>query len=190
MRLILLGPPGSGKGTQSVTLSERLEIPHISSGDLLRDAVRNQTALGVQAQEYMNGGRLVPDALVLEMMHERLALPDCVRGFLLDGFPRTVAQAEALDGLLDRTGQSLEHVVSLAVGDDEIVERIRGRREAEGRDDDDDDTVRERLAVYETQTKPLLAYYREKGLLRPVDGMGRREEIFHRILAAVGEVDQ
>jgi len=187
VRLILLGPPGSGKGTQSVTLGARLSIPHISSGDLLRDAVKGQTPLGRRAQEFMESGRLVPDALVLEMMQERLAKPDCGGGFLLDGFPRTLAQAEALDELLVTNGWPLDHVVSLDVDDEEILARIRGRREQEGRADDDEATARERLAVYERQTKPLLAYYRGKRLLREVDGVGGRDEIFDRILASVGE---
>ena len=185
MRLILLGPPGSGKGTQSVRLKEKLGISHISSGDLLRDAVKRETELGKQAKEFMEAGKLVPDELVLGMMRERLEADDCRGGFLLDGFPRTVAQARALSKMLEEDRIPLDHVVSLDVDDEELLSRIRGRREAEGRSDDNEETARERLAVYESETKPLLDFYREAALLQEVDGIGTPDEIFGRIVACV-----
>jgi len=213
MRLALLGPPGSGKGTQSKGLRETYGIPHISSGDLLRDAVSNETSLGKQAKEFMNSGRLVPDELVLGMMRERIEQPDCAGGFLLDGFPRTVAQAESLASMLDAKGAPLDHVVALVVDREEIVARLGGRRSCSGcgrlfhvtfdppavaekcddcgaplsiRDDDREETVRERLAVYEEQTAPLLDFYSQRGLLRAVDGLGPQTEISARIAAAMG----
>ncbi len=194
MRLILLGPPGSGKGTQSVRLKEKLGISHISSGDLLRDAVKRETELGKQAKEFMEAGKLVQDELVLGMMRERLEADDCGSGFLLDGFPRTVAQARALGRMLEEDRIPLDHVMSLDVDDEEILSRIRGRREAEGRSDDNEETARERLAVYESETKPLLDFYREAGLLQEVDGIGTPDDIFDRIVACIsatggGEVD-
>jgi adenylate kinase len=215
MRLALLGPPGSGKGTQSVGLRESYGIPHISSGDLLRDAVSRETDLGKQAKEYMTTGRLVPDELVLGMMRERIEQPDCTGGFLLDGFPRTVAQAEALGGMLDAKASPLDSVVALVVDRDQIVARLGGRRSCVNcgrlyhvtfdppadaskcdkcgaelliRDDDREATVRERLAVYEEQTAPLLDYYRSRGLLAKVDGLGPQQEISARIATALGSL--
>ncbi|MEE8311507.1 MAG: adenylate kinase [Candidatus Binatia bacterium] len=185
MRLVLLGPPGSGKGTQSVRLKEKLGISHVSSGELLRDAVKRRTALGKKAQEFMNSGRLVSDDLVLDMMRERLAEDDCEGGFLLDGFPRTLAQARALSGMLAENGWPLDRVVLLDVNEAEILQRIRGRREAEHRSDDDEVTARGRLDVYEKETKPLLGFYRDAGLLLEIDGIGAPEEIFERILVGV-----
>ena len=208
MRLALLGPPGSGKGTQGAGLRDTYRIPHISSGDLLRDAVSGETELGKQAQEYMTSGRLVPDELVLGMMRERIEQPDCTVGFLLDGFPRTVAQAEALEVMLAEKQAPLDHVVALVVDREEIVLRLAGRRSCSGcgrlyheqfdppadaehcddcgdkltiRDDDREETVRERLTVYEDQTAPLLKFYRNLGLLRAVDGLGPRDAISARI---------
>ena len=215
MRLALLGPPGSGKGTQSAGLRESYGIPHISSGDLLRDAVSRETDLGKQAKEYMTTGRLVPDELVLGMMRERIEQPDCTGGFLLDGFPRTVAQAEALGQMLDAKASPLDSVVALVVNRDQIVVRLGGRRSCSGcgrlyhvtfdppadarkcdecgaellvRDDDRETTVRERLAVYEEQTAPLLDYYRSRGLLAEVDGVGAQEKISARIATALGSL--
>lgn len=213
MRLALLGPPGSGKGTQSAGLRDAFGIPHISSGDLLRDAVSRETPLGTQAKEFMSSGRLVPDELVLGMMRERIEQPDCAGGFLLDGFPRTVAQAESLAAMLDAKDSPLDHVVALVVDREEIVARLSGRRSCAGcgrlfhvtfdppkeegkcdacasallvRDDDREETVRERLAVYEEQTAPLMDFYSERGLLRKVDGLGRQDEIASRISSAMG----
>lgn len=186
MRIALLGPPGSGKGTQGVVLRETYGIPHVSSGDLLRAAVREGTELGREAKAFMDTGALVPDSLVLAMMKERLAKEDCREGFLLDGFPRTRAQAEALTTMLSEAGTPLEHVVSLSVAADEIITRLRGRREQEGRSDDSDETVVERMKVYAAETAPLLAYYRSHGVLREIDGVGKPEEISGRIRRAVG----
>ena len=186
MRIALLGPPGSGKGTQGVVLRETYGIPHVSSGDLLRAAVREGTELGRKAKAYMDAGALVPDDLVLAMMKERLAKADCHRGFLLDGFPRTRAQAEALTKMLAEAGTPLDRVVSLSVAEGEIVARLRGRREQEGRSDDSDATVLQRMRVYTAETAPLLDYYRARGVLCEIDGVGRPEEISHRIRNALG----
>lgn len=184
--MALLGPPGSGKGTQGVVLRETFGIPHVSSGDLLRAAVRDGTELGRRAKAFMDAGALVPDDLVLAMMKERLAKEDCRRGFLLDGFPRTRAQAEALTTMLAAADTPLDHVVSLSVDESEIVARLRGRREQEGRSDDSDETVRQRMRVYTAETAPLLAYYRSHGVLREVDGVGTPQEISQRVRSAVG----
>lgn len=186
MRIALLGPPGSGKGTQGVVLRETYGIPHVSSGELLRAAVREGTDLGRKAKAFMDAGELVPDDLVLAMMKERLAKDDCRRGFLLDGFPRTRAQAEALTTMLSEAATPLDHVVSLSVAEGEIVARLRGRREQEGRADDSDETVIARMRVYTAETAPLLDYYRSRGLLREIDGVGKPEEISGRIRLAVG----
>ncbi len=185
MRLALLGPPGSGKGTQGAVLREQFQIPHVSSGDLLRTAVRNGTELGKKAKSFMDAGELVPDALVLAMMNERLDESDCKIGFLLDGFPRTVAQAESLTRMLAERGTPLEHVVSLAVTEQEIVARLRGRRDQEGRSDDSDETVKQRLRVYFSETAPLLDYFRKHGVLREVQGIGTPDEVSTAIRAAL-----
>jgi adenylate kinase len=213
MRLALLGPPGSGKGTQGNLLHDWFSIPHVSSGDLLRAAVAGGTHLGEAAKSYMDRGELVPDELVLDMIHERLDTADCSSGWLLDGFPRTVAQAEALDRMLLGDGGALEHVVALEVARDEVVSRLGGRRtcsqcgklfhvrfsppskdgkcDACGgaltiRKDDEEDTIRARLEVYERQTAPLLEYYRDRSLLREINGTGSPAEVTERILAALG----
>ena len=186
MRIALLGPPGSGKGTQGVVLRETYGIPHVSSGDLLRAAVRDGTELGRRAKAFMDAGKLVPDDVVLAMMKERLAQADCRNGFLLDGFPRTSAQAEALTKMLADAETPLDHVVSLSVAEGEIVARLRGRREQEGRSDDSDETVRERLRVYAAETAPLLEYFRARRVLREIDGVGKPDVISDRIRAALG----
>ncbi|RMD81828.1 MAG: adenylate kinase [Candidatus Dadabacteria bacterium] len=214
MRIVLLGAPGTGKGTQGARLREAYGVPHVSTGDMLREAVDRGTELGRQAKEYMETGRLVPDSLVLELVGERLAREDCRRGFLLDGFPRTVAQAEALEQMLGERGLGLDHVVSLSVEDDEIVERLSGRRvcpecgrlyhikfsppardsscdacgaELVVRDDDREETIRRRLEVYRRETAPLFAFYAERGLLREVDGSGAPDVVWQRIEAALGK---
>jgi len=186
MRLALLGPPGSGKGTQGAVLREHFKIPHVSSGDLLRTAVRDGTELGRKAKAYMDAGELVPDALVLAMMKERLGKPDCRSGFLLDGFPRTLAQAESLTRMLADDRTSLEHVISLGVTEKEIIARLRDRRAQEHRSDDDDGTVKQRLRVYFAETAPLLEYYRKQGLLREVQGIGKPDAISVAIRATLG----
>ena len=217
MRIVLLGAPGSGKGTQSQRLVERLGIPQVSSGDLLRAAVARGTELGRRAKEAMDGGRLVDDSLVLQMIRERLGAGDTRRGFILDGFPRTLAQAEALERLLRDLTQPLDAVVQLEVDAAELVRRISGRRccadcgrvfnlftsprtaiESElcpktgaphrltQRPDDNEATVAERLRVYEEKTRPLIDFYRARGLLRVIDAMGDVEEVSRRLSQALG----
>jgi adenylate kinase len=213
VRLIILGPPGAGKGTQARMLGERISAPQISSGDLLRVAVRNATPLGVQAKAFMDKGALVPDDLVLKMIDARLDDADAKPGFILDGFPRSVPQAEALAKMLKARGETISKVIAIDVPDEELVKRISGRRtcrncnemyhltfdppakpgvcnkcggELYQRDDDHEDTVRNRLKVYNDSTKPLLDYYGKEGLLSQIDGKGRPEEIFKEVLAKLG----
>ena len=185
MRIVLLGAPGSGKGTQAARLKAELGVAHISTGDLLRAAVKAGTPLGLRAKAVMDGGHLVSDEIVLGMLEERLALPDTKGGFILDGYPRNLAQADALDRLLKRIGQPLDAVLKLNVPDADIVKRTEIRFRAEGRVDDDPDTVRRRLQVYAEQTAPVADYYAQRGLLAEVDGVGAIEEIFARLLAAL-----
>lgn len=208
MRLILVGPPGAGKGTQALSLRETLHVPHISTGDLLREAIRAKTVLGQQARVHMDAGELVPDQLVTAMVAERLQHPDCATGFILDGFPRTIGQAEALEAELTRHQQRLDAVISIVVPRAELIERLSGRRvcrecgalyherfdpprtagvcdRCQGalyqRSDDNPETVDARLAVYERATAPLLSYYRERELLHDINGNGTPEEVFQRI---------
>jgi adenylate kinase len=210
VRLIMLGPPGVGKGTQARMLGDRIDAPQIASGDLLREAVRNNTPLGIQARSYMDKGSLVPDELVLKLIDARLDQPDAKSGFILDGFPRSLSQAEALGGMLQRRGETISRVVAIDAPDEELVKRISGRRtcrkcnamyhvvfdppakpgicnkcggELYQREDDKEETVRNRLVVYNDATKPLLDYYGKAGILSQVDGTGRPDEIFNRILA-------
>jgi adenylate kinase len=185
MRLVLLGPPGSGKGTQATRLKEQLQIPHISTGDLLRAEVAAGTPLGVQAKEVMARGDLVSDDILLGMLENRLALDDVVKGFILDGYPRNVAQANALDGLLAKIGQPLDAVVQLDVATELLVERIAGRAKAEGREDDNPESVRKRLQVYNDSTAPVIGFYEGRGKLARVDGVGSLEDVLARILAAL-----
>lgn len=212
MNVILLGPPGSGKGTQARRLSEKLKVPQISAGDLLRAAREQKTPLGLKAEGYMTAGKLVPDGLVIEMMRERLARPDSANGFILDGFPRTTGQAEALQKTIASNGSRIDHVVSLEVDPAEIVRRLSGRRQCRGcgenfhlslhpprkegrcdrcggeliqRDDDREEVIRRRLEVYQKETSPLIAYYGERGILRSIKGTGSIEEIFREIVKAV-----
>lgn len=180
MRAVLLGPPGAGKGTQADLIQEKLGVPHISTGDLLRSAVERQTDLGKRAKGFMDEGKLVPDDLVIGLIRERLQ-GDAAGGFLLDGFPRNLAQGETLEMLLRESGVSLDHVISLAVPIDELVKRMLGR----GRSDDNEETIRARLGVYEGETAPLCDYYRDRGVLREIDGLGSPDEISARILAQV-----
>ena len=185
MRLVLLGAPGSGKGTQAARLKVALGVPHISTGDLLRAAVAAGTPLGLKARAVMEAGQLVSDAIVLGMLEQRLALADARAGFILDGYPRNLAQVQALDDLLARLGQPLDAVVKLKVPSEVIVGRTELRFKAEGRADDHPDTVRKRLAVYAEQTAPVAEYYARAGTLRIVDGVGSLDEVFARILAAL-----
>jgi adenylate kinase len=204
----MLGPPGAGKGTQAKLLAERLGVPHISTGDILREAVAAGTPLGEAARRYMEDGRLVPDDVVIGIVDERLGEADA-SSFILDGFPRTVAQAEALDALLARKGRPLTAVVQIVVPRRDLIARLSGRRVCRGcgamfhanldrgtacercggelyqRADDREETIVERMGVYERQTAPLEGYYLQAGLLRPIDGTGSREEVFDRVAAGI-----
>ncbi|MFC6841027.1 adenylate kinase [Xanthomonas theicola] len=186
MRLVLLGPPGSGKGTQAARLKDRLQIPHISTGDLLRAEVAAGTALGVQAKEVMARGDLVSDDILLGMLESRLGRGDVANGFILDGYPRNLAQASALDELLVKIGQPLDTVVQLDVATELLVERIAGRAKAEGREDDNPESVRKRLRVYNDSTAPVIGFYDKRGTLVRVDGVGSLDEVLARILDAIG----
>ncbi len=185
MRLVLLGAPGSGKGTQAARLKIALGVPHISTGDLLRAAVAAGTPLGLKAKAVMEAGHLVSDAIVLGMLEQRLAQADARAGFILDGYPRNLAQVQALDGLLARLGQPLDAVIRLKVPGEVIVGRTELRFKAEGRADDHPDTVRKRLEVYAEQTAPVADYYARAGILHIVDGVGGLDEVFARLLAAL-----
>jgi adenylate kinase len=189
MRLILFGPPGAGKGTQATAISEELSVPHIATGDILRDNVGNETELGVRAKQYMDQGDLVPDEVVIGMIDERISRDDAADGFLLDGYPRTVAQAEALDAALAADGKAIDAVIRLLVDDDELVSRLLRRAEEQGRSDDTREVIENRLAVYRNQTEPLVGFYRDRGLLREVDGRGSVPEVRERILDAVQDVE-
>ncbi len=182
MRLVLLGAPGSGKGTQAARLTSEFGVPHISTGDLLRAAVAEGTPLGLKAKAVMDAGHLVSDATVLGMLEHRLGHTDVAAGFILDGYPRNLAQADALDQLLQRLGQPLSAVVKLEVPIEAIVERTALRARAEGRTDDTPETVRKRLQIYQEQTAPLADHYAKARLLKVVDGIGQVEAIFSRIL--------
>jgi adenylate kinase len=210
MKLVLLGPPGAGKGTQAERIKAHYGIAHLSTGDMLREAVAADTEVGRQAKAIMDAGRLVPDEVMIRLVAERIAQPDCARGFVLDGFPRTRAQAQALDALLAERGEQLDAVLEIAVDQDALVERISGRfacarcgagyhdrfkqpevagvcdvcgsREFVRRDDDKAETVRARLDAYQAQTAPLLPYYRDQGLLITVDGMAGIDQVSAEVL--------
>ncbi|MBX3425880.1 MAG: adenylate kinase [Pirellulales bacterium] len=178
MRIVLFGAPGVGKGTQAVRLSQRLSVPHLSTGDMLRTARAEGTADGVEAGAHMDEGRLVPDALVLRIVEARLAHGDCGGGFILDGFPRTEPQAETLDEWLADQGLPLDGVVQIVVGKEVILERLSLR----GRSDDDVRVIERRLDQYEQLTRPLIEYYEHRGIMRYVDGIGTPDEVFQRLL--------
>ena len=213
-RVVLLGPPGAGKGTQAKLLVEQYGACQVSTGDILRKAVVEQTPLGKQAAGYINRGALVPDGVIVDLVAERLKDPDCQNGFILDGFPRTIPQAEGLDRILNQSGQSLNRVISVEVPKDVLIERLAGRRtcrncgalahvifdppKREGvcdrcggelyqRNDDREETVAHRLQVYENQTAPLVDYYRKRGVLREINGVGGIEEIRDRISQLLGD---
>ncbi|HTO76114.1 MAG TPA: adenylate kinase [Thermoanaerobaculia bacterium] len=181
MRVVFLGPPGSGKGTQARRLAERLAVPDISTGDILRDAVRRGTPLGKRVQGVMERGDLVSDETMIELVRERLADADARPGWVLDGFPRTVAQALALEKILAGNGKDISGVVNLSVPESVLEERLRGRSGAENRADDRPDAVRERLLVYHEKTEPLIQFFRDRGLLAEVPGVGEISEISDRI---------
>jgi len=210
MRIILLGPPGAGKGTQARVLMEKYDIVHISTGDLFRENVKNKTALGQQVETILKSGKLVPDEITIKMISERLDRPDCKNGFVLDGFPRNEAQAVALEKMLQEKGIKLDGVVQMEVDDDKLVGRISGRFSCSGcgegyhdtfkkpahaeacdkcgetgkftrRTDDNEKTVRERQAVYHSQTLPILPFYESRGMLKTVDGMANMDEVTRQI---------
>jgi len=185
MRIVLLGAPGSGKGTQAALLKEHFDIPHISTGDLLRQAVANATPLGLQAKAIMDRGELVSDDVMLNLIRERLGQADVDNGFILDGYPRNLAQAEALDALLKEIGQPVEEAVLIEVNPEMVVERIARRAAEEGRSDDTEAVVRNRLRVYEEQTAPVAGYFENAGLLTRVLGEGSIEEVLERIKGAL-----
>jgi adenylate kinase len=212
MNLILLGPPGAGKGTQAKILAKKFDIPQISTGDILRGAVKEQSPMGIKAKGYMDAGSLVPDEVVVGIVKERLAKPDCSNGFILDGFPRTVIQADALKLTLGGMGKAIEHVISIVVDKEDLLARITGRRTCRScgrgyhlsfdppktagvcdecggelfqRDDDSEATMRNRLDVYEKQTAPLISYYDRESLLRTIAGTGTIDEIQQNILTGL-----
>jgi len=186
MRLVLLGAPGSGKGTQAARLREHLQVPHVSTGELLRAAVSAGTPLGLQARAVMESGGLVSDDIVLGMLEERLLRSDTGNGFILDGYPRNLAQARALDVLLAKIGQPMDIAIQLDVAQDLLVDRLSGRASVEGRADDSPEAVRRRLCVYDEQTAPVVDYYRNTGKLVCLDGVGAVDAVFTRILEAIG----
>lgn len=212
IRLILIGPPGCGKGTQGKRLEERHRIPQLSTGDMLRAAVRDSTPIGKEAKGFMDRGALVPDEVIVGIMRERLAAPDCANGYILDGFPRTIKQALALDRLFVEKAQKLTAVINLEVADEEVVKRLSGRRQCRKcgtgfhvvfnkpredgvcdacgnklyqRDDDNEKTIRDRLSVYNKQTEPLLAYYYEQGLLHSISGTGSIDEVYKSVCSLI-----
>ncbi len=184
-RLILLGPPGAGKGTQAEKIGERLAIPAISTGDIFRANVAERTELGQTAQRYMDAGEYVPDEVTNAMVADRLAQDDARTGFLLDGYPRTEPQVAELDRMLAGAGVSLDAVVELTADNDEVVARLLGRAQEQGRADDTESVIRRRLEVYAEQTEPLVRIYRDRGLLVEVDGLGEIEEVTDRLLRAL-----
>jgi adenylate kinase len=213
LNLIMLGPPGAGKGTQAVRLAELYELPHISTGDIFRENVKEGTELGRRAKEYMDRGELVPDQLVIDIVADRLLKPDCEKGFILDGFPRTVAQADALASILAEQGKGIDYVINVDVPDEALIKRISGRRvcrecgtiynvhfdaepvgdgcrkcggEIYQRDDDLEETVRRRLEEYAAKTQPLIEYYRREDLLRDVDGDAPLQEVLDSIRTILG----
>ncbi|MFJ4836075.1 adenylate kinase [Streptomyces sp. NPDC088747] len=217
MRIVLVGPPGAGKGTQAAFLAQNLSIPHISTGDLFRANISQQTELGKLAKSYMDKGELVPDEVTIAMAKDRMEQPDAENGFLLDGFPRNVSQAEALDDMLKAESMKLDAVLDLEVPEDEVVKRIAGRRicrndsahvfhvtykparqdgvcdvcggELYQRDDDSEETVRKRLEVYHTQTEPIIDYYKAQGLVVTISALGKVEDVTARAMEALARED-
>lgn len=214
MKIIMLGAPGAGKGTQAKMIAAKYGIPHISTGDIFRANIKNSTELGAKAKEYMDKGLLVPDELVVDLVIDRFKEPDCENGYVLDGFPRTIPQAEALDKALTAIGESVDYAINVEVPDDNIINRMGGRRACVGcgatyhvvysptkvegkcdacggdliiRDDDKPETVKNRLAVYHEQTQPLIDYYTEKGILSEVDGTVDMKDVFNAIVKILGE---
>ncbi|MCI8508421.1 MAG: adenylate kinase [Lachnospiraceae bacterium] len=214
MKIIMLGAPGAGKGTQAKMIAAKYGIPHISTGDIFRANIKNGTELGAKAKEYMDKGLLVPDELVVDLVIDRFKEPDCEKGYVLDGFPRTIPQAEALDKALTAIGESVDYAINVEVPDENIINRMGGRRACVGcgatyhvvysptkvegkcdtcgadliiRDDDKPETVKNRLSVYHEQTQPLIDYYTNKGIARDVDGTVDMKDVFDAIVAILGE---
>ena len=190
MKLLLIGPPGAGKGTQASKLSEVFGIPAISTGDIFRANVKNETPLGLEAKSYMDRGAYVPDDLTNKLVRDRLQNPDCVNGFLLDGYPRTADQVNELDDILRETASSLDAVIQLTADTDEVVRRLAKRAIDQGRSDDTEDVIRNRMAIYEDQTAPLISLYAARGLLIMVDGLGEIDEVTSRIVEALNAKNQ
>lgn len=192
MNIILLGPPGAGKGTQAEFIKEKFNMAHVSTGDILRQAVKEQTDLGKEAKSYMDKGELVPDKVVIGIIEERLQQEDTLSGFMLDGFPRTIVQAESLDSMLNELSskgkgdRKIHHVVYLEVPEQELVNRLHGRAQAEGRSDDTEEVVKNRIKVYFDQTSPLIDFYDQMGLLRRINGLGAVADITEQIFSVIG----
>ena len=185
-RLLMIGPPGAGKGTQAALLAQAFSIPAISTGDIFRYNVKNETELGKQAKAFMDRGEYVPDSLTNELVRDRLSHPDAGRGFLLDGYPRTVDQVHELDAILNETSRKLDVVVQLTADNEELVRRLSKRAEIEGRADDTPEVIRRRLEVYDSQTAPLIDIYASRGLVAKINGLGEISEVTGRILEALG----
>jgi len=185
MRIVLMGPPGAGKGTQAVVIAEQLSIPHISTGDIFRANLKEGTPLGLEAKKYMEAGEYVPDSVTNGMVADRLSQPDAERGFLLDGYPRTVDQVHALNAILAESDLTLDRVVEITANTDEVVARLLNRAKEQGRADDTEEVIRRRMEVYAEQTAPLTEVYGRQGVLVQVDGMGSVDEVSGRILAAL-----
>ncbi len=190
MKLLLIGPPGAGKGTQASKLSEVFGIPAISTGDIFRANVKNETPLGLEAKSYMDRGAYVPDELTNKLVRDRLQNPDCANGFLLDGYPRTADQVDELDSILEETNSSLDAVIQLTADTDEVVKRLAKRAIEQGRSDDTEDVIRNRMAVYEEQTAPLISMYAARGSLIMVDGLGEIDQVTARIIEALNAKNQ
>ena len=190
MRLILMGPPGAGKGTQATFVSDHFGVPAISTGDIFRANVTQGTPLGVEAKRFMDAGEYVPDEVTNLMVRNRIDEDDAAPGFLLDGYPRTLAQVTELDGMIEFTGHRLDAVVVLTVDSEELVQRLIQRAQTDGRADDTEDVIRRRQEIYLEQTEPLIGVYRERGILVEVDGMGEVDDVTSRIFAALDEIPQ
>ncbi|WGL53213.1 adenylate kinase [Nocardioides sp. BP30] len=188
MRLLIMGPPGAGKGTQAKFIADHFGIPAISTGDIFRANVSQGTPLGVEAKRYMDAGEYVPDEVTNRMVRNRIDEPDASHGFLLDGYPRTLAQVEELDGMIKFTGHQLDAVVVLTVDQEEIVQRLLQRAQTEGRADDTEDVIRRRQEVYVEQTQPLIEVYKERGLVHEIDGLGEVDDVTKRIFDALDVV--
>lgn len=185
IRLLLIGPPGAGKGTQAAQLAQHFEIPAISTGDIFRENVRNQTALGLEAKAYMDRGEYVPDTLTNALVRDRLNKEDAKRGFLLDGYPRTIDQVSELDYILQESGKKLDVVVQLTADGDELLRRLSGRALEQGRSDDTPEVIKRRLDVYDQQTAPLIDVYVSRGVVAKIDGLGEITEVTARIIEAI-----